>query len=166
MFVNMLAIRSFPTGRKSFVEFMNELKEKSIKVFENQDYQFDDLVNRLALPRDTYSNPLFSVNYTFLSMNRETGIDSFREGTFVEVETKSSKFDLSFEATEIGDILSCKFEYKTGLFKRETIRRFIGYFREIISAVIRDKHILLKDIVITHDLLEPEAAAPEMEFKF
>ncbi|MCP4156725.1 MAG: non-ribosomal peptide synthetase, partial [bacterium] len=43
MFVNTLAMRNYPDGRKTFKEYLNEVKENTLQVFENQDYQFEDL---------------------------------------------------------------------------------------------------------------------------
>jgi len=52
------------------------------------------------------------------------------------MEHTTSKFDFNFISHESGESLIFEVEYSTTLFKRETIDRFILYFRNIISAVI------------------------------
>ncbi len=42
MFVNTLAMRNRPEGGKTAEEFLEEVKENSLKAYENQDYQFED----------------------------------------------------------------------------------------------------------------------------
>ncbi|MCP5050905.1 MAG: polyketide synthase, partial [bacterium] len=65
MFVNMLAIRSYPRENKGFHEFLEEVRENALDAFENQDYQFDELVKRLNLTGESGRNPLFDVEFTF-----------------------------------------------------------------------------------------------------
>jgi non-ribosomal peptide synthetase component F len=59
MFVNTLAMSNYPRGEKHFKEFLKEVKTKALQTFDNQDYQFEDLVETLTLNRDTGRNPLF-----------------------------------------------------------------------------------------------------------
>ncbi|MCP5054682.1 MAG: AMP-binding protein, partial [bacterium] len=52
MFVNTLALLNSPNGGKTFLQFLNELKDRTLEAFENQEYQFEDLVDRVAVNRD------------------------------------------------------------------------------------------------------------------
>jgi amino acid adenylation domain-containing protein len=54
------------------------------------------------------------------------------------MENKIAKFDMALFAIEIEDRLQFILEYCTKLFKKETIVKFIKYFKNIISAVLRD----------------------------
>ena len=63
MFINTLALRNYPRGYMKFSEFLAAVKTNSIKAFENQDYQFEDLVDSLDVPRDLSRNPLFDVMF-------------------------------------------------------------------------------------------------------
>ncbi|MCP5102597.1 MAG: hypothetical protein GY950_04420, partial [bacterium] len=63
MFVNTLALRNHPTGDKNFKEFLRELKTNTLKAFENQEYQFEDLVELLKVKRDAGRNPLFDIMF-------------------------------------------------------------------------------------------------------
>ncbi|HLP60245.1 MAG TPA: condensation domain-containing protein, partial [Candidatus Deferrimicrobium sp.] len=65
MFVNTLLLRNFPSGGKNFVEFLEEVKIRTLRAFENQDYQFEDLVEKIAVGRDPGRNPLFDVMFTW-----------------------------------------------------------------------------------------------------
>ncbi|HLP47258.1 MAG TPA: condensation domain-containing protein, partial [Candidatus Kapabacteria bacterium] len=44
MFVNTLGLKNYPVGEKSFNGFLEEVKEKTLWAFENQDYPYEDLV--------------------------------------------------------------------------------------------------------------------------
>ncbi|MBQ1466976.1 MAG: amino acid adenylation domain-containing protein, partial [Solobacterium sp.] len=41
MFINTLAMRGRPEGKKSYLEFLSEIKETSLKAYENQEYPFE-----------------------------------------------------------------------------------------------------------------------------
>ncbi|MCX6582110.1 MAG: amino acid adenylation domain-containing protein [Candidatus Aminicenantes bacterium] len=143
MFVNTLALRTYPEGGKTFNEFLKEIKEKTLEAFENQEYPFEDLVEKAAVNRDLSRNPLFDVS--FLLQNIEIPVMEIA-GLKLKpyaYENNTAKFDLTLEASEMkvpGNEEKLRFtlEYSTRLFKPGTIERFIGYYNEILSAVIRD----------------------------
>ncbi|MCP4151556.1 MAG: amino acid adenylation domain-containing protein, partial [bacterium] len=47
----------------------------------------------------------------------------------------TSKFDLTLNAVETGNSLYIHFEYSTKLFKEETIKRYINYFKGIVHTI-------------------------------
>ncbi|WP_422850956.1 condensation domain-containing protein, partial [Bacillus thuringiensis] len=65
MFVNTLALRNRPKKDKTFLEFLDEVKKSTLNAFENQDYPFELLVEKLKVQRDTSRNPIFDTMFTF-----------------------------------------------------------------------------------------------------
>ncbi|NKT61466.1 hypothetical protein GS885_27735 [Rhodococcus hoagii] len=61
MFVNTLAMRSYPERDKSFEQLLSEVKNLSIKAFDNQEYPLEDLVEEVVERSDLSRNPLFDV---------------------------------------------------------------------------------------------------------
>ena len=51
MFVNTLAMRNYPEGSKTFKEFLAEVKANALKAYENQDYQFEELVEKVNVSK-------------------------------------------------------------------------------------------------------------------
>ena len=66
MFVNTLPIRNYPEGNKTFRAFLEEVKENTLKAYENQDYQYKELLSKLRVARELGRNPLF---YTIFAMH-------------------------------------------------------------------------------------------------
>ena len=60
-----------PGGEKNFKELLNEVKEETLEAFENQDYPFEDLVEQVAVNRDTGRNPLFDVMFVLPGCSTE-----------------------------------------------------------------------------------------------
>ncbi|MCP4153449.1 MAG: amino acid adenylation domain-containing protein, partial [bacterium] len=153
MFVNTLAIRNYPKGRKNYKEYLGEIKKNTLETFENQEYQFEDLVEKLLVRRDTGRNPIFDVMFNLLirsesreqntftpgnspnPLNSLNSSNSFNSQNSLPFDSFISKFDLTLNAFEAGDRLYFHFEYCTKLFKKETIRRFITYFKRILHTV-------------------------------
>ena len=140
MFVNTLALRNNPIGEKSFSEFLEEGKEKTLKAFENQEYPYEDLVKQAVLRRDFSRNPLFDV--MFALENREPlalelpGLKM----TPLLPGIKIAKFDLTLTAVAVPgeDTLYFDLEFCTRLFKMETGERFIRYFKQLVSSVLEN----------------------------
>ncbi|UCH93630.1 MAG: amino acid adenylation domain-containing protein, partial [Candidatus Aminicenantes bacterium] len=143
MFVNTLALRNYPKGEKTFTGFLREIKERTVIAFENQEYPFEDLVEKVAVNRDTSRNPLFDTMFTLQDIDVEPGekpgekIPGLKAGQY-QYESEISKFDLSLNVIVARKRIYFTFEYCTKLFKPETIKRLIKYFKKIISAVLND----------------------------
>jgi amino acid adenylation domain-containing protein len=158
MFVNTLAIRSFPSGEKTFIEFLKEVKKTTLDAFENQDYQFEDLVEKLAIPRNPGRNPLFDVAFDLQEYNLKFKALHSRDTTIkikdYKLKNTTSYFDLSLVCSLNEKKIYLFFEYRIKLFKKSTIERFIEYFDKILSYIVENKKIKLKDINISHDLID------------
>ncbi|HLP46713.1 MAG TPA: condensation domain-containing protein, partial [Candidatus Kapabacteria bacterium] len=139
IFVNTLSFRNYPNGEKTFPGFLAEIKTKVLKAFENQDYQYEDLVEQVVFKRDAGRNPLFDTMFVL----QTTGIQELEiPGLTLSLypyENKTSKFDLTLTGVEGEGKLFFTFEYGTKLFKSETIERFIDYFKNIVSDIIKNK---------------------------
>ncbi|NIM11555.1 MAG: amino acid adenylation domain-containing protein [Candidatus Aminicenantes bacterium] len=145
VFINTLALRSRPTGEKSFRDFLREVKERALKAFGNQNYPFEELVVKVDVGRDVSRNPLFDVMFLFQNFLEIAGVNSDQvmagSGLTLKnyaVENKIAKFDLALFTIEIEDQLQFILEYCTKLFRKETIVKFIKYFKNVISAALRD----------------------------
>ena len=148
MFVNTLALRNEPAGEKNVKQFLKEVKEKTLEAFANQDYQYDELVERVVVARDTGRNPIFDTLFTLQTQDVPgMEIPGLKLKPFSNKHS-ISKFDLTLLGMEINDTLSFVFEYCTKLFRMETVERFAGYFRRIISGVLEKPDVKIAEIEI------------------
>jgi amino acid adenylation domain-containing protein len=153
MFVNMLAIRNYPCGDKSFKEFMLEVKERTLEAFDNQDYQFEDLVKHVAPERQGNRNPIFDIAFNVKNIEKAappSHLEKTPPGTNIgEHVAPITRFDIILTILDYqGSFLFC-FKYNATLFKLETINRHINYFKAIISSLKEDTGIKLKDLYIS-----------------
>jgi amino acid adenylation domain-containing protein len=146
MFVNMLPIRNYPKGDKQFIDFAREVREHSLKAFENQDVQFEELIDNLDLDRDPSRNPLFDVS--LVAQNFTGGEWSQSAGTGVGEEIATSKFDMTLFITETADQVRLSLEYYKGIFKIETIDRFAGHLVNLLHQVVENPFVRISDLNI------------------
>jgi non-ribosomal peptide synthetase component F len=153
MFVNELALRNQPHGEKTYIEFLNQVKKSCLQAYENQDYQFEELVNRLDPERNPSRNPIFDVALVLQNFEQE---QIKLEGLTIipgHMENKTSKFDLTFFASEDENRGEINFvvEYYTEIFNPETIRQYSRHFINIIKQVNRNPGVKIADIAILSD---------------
>ncbi|MCP5051783.1 MAG: amino acid adenylation domain-containing protein, partial [bacterium] len=152
MFVNILAMRNQPQGEKTYESFLKEVINQSANAFENQDIQWEELVSRLNIQRDTSRNPLFDVSMVVQNFSqsgkgvRKTLVDNTSPP--VKYNHNNSKFDLTFFIEEYDEDVYINIEYYRAIFRLETVQRMAGHFKNIIKTVIRDPNRKLKDIGI------------------
>lgn len=143
MFVNTLALRNFPNGQKNVSQFIEEVGARTISAFDNQEYQFEDLVEKVAVKRDAGRNPLFDVVFSDHNLDVQT-IHALSKSastgarTSTHYENRITKFDLVLRSGETGEGYSFIFEYCIKLFKRQTIESFIRYFLRILRSVLEN----------------------------
>ncbi|MEC0213195.1 condensation domain-containing protein, partial [Paenibacillus ehimensis] len=148
MFVNTLAIRNYPAGDKTFLDYLQDAREKALQAYENQDYAFEELVEKLDVPRDMSRNPLFDTLFVLQNTEQKVQrIDGLHLAPYPQEHTVS-KFDLTLHASEEGETIGCGFEYATALFKRETVERMAEHLIRLIDAIVADPQTTLSAIRI------------------
>ncbi|GGH70057.1 hypothetical protein GCM10008014_54100 [Paenibacillus silvae] len=158
MFVNTLALRLGPAAERTFLDYLQEVKETTLGAYEHQDYPFEELVEALQVSRDLSRNPLFD---TMFSLQKHESLDLTMEGihwSLFDIEEKTAKFDLSLDIVETGNELLCKIEYATSLFRPETIVRLANHYEQLLSSILADPDAQIADLNILtssemHDLL-------------
>ncbi|VBB05118.1 phosphopantetheine attachment site [Lucifera butyrica] len=152
MFVNTLSLRNFPAKDKNFLHFLQEVKANALAAYEHQDYQFEDLVDKLALPRDLSRNPLFDVMFSLQNRRESAAQIGDLQFSAVPFAHKTAKFDLNIEAVEMGGHLEITLEYSTKLFKRETAARLGRHFVNLLQSIVIQPAEKLTDLeMLTED---------------
>ncbi|MCP4215329.1 MAG: AMP-binding protein [bacterium] len=155
-FINTPALRNYPSGDKTYLKLLDEIKVSTLEALDNQDAQFDEVVDKLGLERDPARSPLFDVSFTFKRMSKKNdvpmeddagihgvnGTGDFTDATELQttpyaVAHQTSLYDLSLIVTEKdGDIFPI-FRYASALFKEETIKRIADHFLRLLGEVVR-----------------------------
>jgi amino acid adenylation domain-containing protein len=138
MFVNTLVMRVRPKDDQSFSTFLRELSTEALTAFDNQEYPFEELVEKVEVSRDTGRNPLFDVIFALQNVDiPEINITGLKLSPH-PVDFRTAKFDLSLLCSEKAGGLWFMMEYCSRLFKGGTIERFSRYFCHLTRSAAAD----------------------------
>ncbi|MCP5046012.1 MAG: amino acid adenylation domain-containing protein, partial [bacterium] len=151
MFVNTLPLRNFPGDHQTVEHFLTGLKERTLTAFENQDYPFETLVERLQVNRDLTRHPLFDVMFEMQNMEKQDIHIPGLTMTPYPSRNNTTQFDLMLSAMETGEQLNIAFRYCTKLFKRETLSRFPPYFKKVLRLAVSGPHREISSIEIIEE---------------
>jgi non-ribosomal peptide synthetase component F len=150
-FINTLVLRSFPSGKKTFREFLAEVREISLNAYENQDYPFDILVKKTAAHRETGRNPIFDIMFEIQGAGPVTPAISKQEIPGLkcvpyEMETDTTKFDQDWLGVETAGGIDFTAGYSTELFKTETLQWMIEGFLKLIESVVANPQARIEEL--------------------
>ncbi len=151
MFVNTLALRNFPVPGKSFIEFLGEVRQGTLEAFDNQDYPFEALLANKVKIRNSGEHPIFNVMFGLQNLEFPPLKLKGLTVTPYPLQRNISLYDLTLMGQEVAAGLGFSLQYSTALFKRETIKRFSGYFKRIVTSVLDNHHIKIRTIEILTD---------------
>jgi tyrocidine synthetase-3 len=174
VFINMLVMRNHPMENFGFMEFLDQVKTNALDAYENQDYQFDELVDKLGITVTPGLTPLIDTQFTFqdaadLLENRQIpevpGLDikpfPLRNGRM--------NIQLGLHAWREQDNYKMLWVYLTALFKPSTIENMAKHFVEILEQCMENNEIKLKEIGISHALVAGTTGLTDedvMDFEF
>ncbi|WP_366294821.1 amino acid adenylation domain-containing protein [Paenibacillus sp. AN1007] len=149
VFINTVAIRSYPAKDKTFAEYLDEVRHSSIGAFENQSYPFEMLVEKLNIRRDSSRNPLFDVMFIFQNMELE-GVSA--AGVTFKPEEKNpgvSPYDLTLSAEDWNEeSITLNLDYSKKLFKHEKAERMLMHYVNILNGAADQSALTLSEIDI------------------
>ncbi|GGY40484.1 hypothetical protein GCM10010363_21540 [Streptomyces omiyaensis] len=141
-FVNTLVLRTDLSGDPGFTELLARVRATDLAAFSHADVPFEAVVEALNPTRSLARNPLFQV---MVGYHARTGEELALPGLAVEYvpfRIRSAKFDLVFSFTEhtpadgAPGSLTCRLEYATELFDRETAQELGARLRRLVAAVV------------------------------
>ncbi|HYO57388.1 non-ribosomal peptide synthetase, partial [Archangium sp.] len=145
-FANTLVLRTRLSASTSFRELLSRVREASLGAYTHQDVPFEKLVEELQPRRDLSRSPLFQVMFTFQNNRLPDTSHAGLELSRLEVDHRTSKFDLELVLTASTDGLRGRFEYSTDLFEEATIARLSQHLRTVLEAVAAQPEQRVGDI--------------------
>jgi non-ribosomal peptide synthetase component F len=162
MFAGIIPLRNRPQKEKSFIKFLEDVKNNVLDVFENQDYQYENLLRKLGLHGNSRAlfNVAFTVSEDVQGIDKESS-DLKDTGnlklSIYPYRKLTAKYDLSILGFGYGEVIRLSMQYDRELFKLETIERISAYYLEILKDVVENRDKKLVDIKMPHQLLLVES---------
>lgn len=135
-FVNTLVLRTHLSDDLSFQALLTQVKQTCLEAYAHQDLPFEKLVEALNPERSLSHNPLFQVMFVFQNAPKEQLNLSDITLDWLDVDTATTKFDLTLIMEERGSQFVGTIEYSQALYNRTTIQRFIGHLQTLLSEMV------------------------------
>lgn len=141
-FINTLALR-VDTGFDGCGDYFRHVRQVNIEAHDNQHVPFDQIVERLNIPRSTEYAPIFQIMFNMVprvnSATSLSGVEFY--GNFDD--EIASKYDLQLIVEEHDNGLSLKWVYDEKLFEQARIARLGEHFNRLLFQIINDVNIPL-----------------------
>ncbi|MGV0804438.1 amino acid adenylation domain-containing protein [Mycolicibacterium setense] len=153
-FVNTWVLRVGLNSQQRFSDVLDQVRQKALDGYTNQDVPFELLVEQLNPTRSTSHHPLFQVALVFQNNVRP---EVALEGAGIEpmsMVTRTAKFDLDVDIREVPDehsgapMAAGVLTYATDLFDRSTIERLVGWFDRMVEAVVADSTVTVGEVAL------------------
>lgn len=134
-FVNTLVLRADLSGDPTFLELLGRVREVALNAYANQDLPFEMIVEELKPERDLSHNPLFQVTFQLLNMPPQAGPVPDAGLETLEINKRTSSFDLAITLWEGPEGITGRVEYSTDLFNGSTIEGLTAHFVTLLEGV-------------------------------
>ncbi|MHC5744961.1 MAG: non-ribosomal peptide synthetase [Nostoc sp.] len=129
----IIPLRTQVTRQLSFKDFTFEVKDAIIGAFNNQNYNFNELIKLLELPTSPNRCPLFDIVVLLENIHGKKDLNQL-----------NNDITISFSVDDEGIIANI--EYKEHLFKDENIKLMIRYYTNGLESIINNWNNRISDI--------------------
>ncbi|MEW4058621.1 amino acid adenylation domain-containing protein [Bacillus siamensis] len=146
IFIQTIGIRTKPHANRKFSDYLEEVKRQTLDAFENQDYPFDRLVEKLNVQRETTGTSLFNTMFVF--QNIEFHEIRHDECTFKVKERNPgvSLYDLMLTIEDAGQQIEMHFDFKSGQFEKDTIEQITRHYTGILNSLVEQPEMTLSAV--------------------
>jgi amino acid adenylation domain-containing protein len=161
LFVNTLVLRGIIARDFTFKKLLDQVRKTTLDAYQYQEFPFERLINAMKLERSLSYSPIFQVLFVLQNTPRISMQDAGIRMSPLEIESVSSKFDITLSVQELSDSIACCFQYNTDLFDLSTIKRMASSFEKLIDELVsspnskisnvnavgvHEQHYLLRDL--------------------
>jgi mycobactin peptide synthetase MbtE len=151
-FINILVLRNDLAGNPTLREVVRRARETALGAYAHQDLPFDRVVDAVNPVRSLSRNPLFQVVVqvrdelpTGRVIDSGAGEDSLFTALEPTFDMAHADLSVNFFATDgagyRGNVI-----YRTELYRRPTIERFVGWLVRIVNAFAENVDTTLRDV--------------------
>ncbi|AKT41191.1 non-ribosomal peptide synthetase [Chondromyces crocatus] len=134
VFINTLVLRTRLSGNPTFRELLGRVREVTLGAYAHQDVPFERLVEELQTERELSRSPLFQVFFIVQNAPMPSLELAGLQMKALDLDTGTSKFDLTFSLVEQPEGLRLWIEYTTDLFEAATVERMGRHFEQLLGA--------------------------------
>ncbi|GAA1985295.1 amino acid adenylation domain-containing protein [Catenulispora subtropica] len=150
-FANTYVLRVRLAGNPAFADLLDQVRDKALAAYDNQDIPFERLVELLNPDRSTAYSPLFQVMLAWQFVWPGIEMPDLRV-TPVPAGTETAKFDLFFNIIPDGSGRAYgRLEYATELFDAPTAQSIVDRYVRVLRQVVADPAMRIGRVDVLSD---------------
>jgi thioesterase domain-containing protein/acyl carrier protein len=147
LFVNTIALRTSFVQNPSFVEILDQTRERLLDAMSHQEAPFERVVDAIGAHRNPDYNPIFQIMFSMFS----AAVQSRRFGPLTAVpyviENGAARVDLSLNVIQgVEHMWWLQAEYRRDLFDRAYVSDVLAAYVALLRTVLRDADRRLSEI--------------------
>jgi acyl transferase domain-containing protein len=149
-FVNMAVLRVRVDGRAPFRALLHQVRDKTVRMLEHQDYPFALLVRDLRTARHSGRTPVFQAAFNFIRTQQGDDLahffidgmsgDPLTMGDLVlepfPVAQQEGQFELELQIADAGETMCARLKYDPDLYRPQTAERLVGELQTLLACVV------------------------------
>ena len=135
--VHFLPMLSRLTEAETIKSHLAATRNQLFDAFDHQEFTYGSLLRKLSIPRDSGRLPLIEVQFNLERIGSRVGF----EGLSAVIRANPKQFvntDIFLNVIETENDLEYDCDFNTDLFDRETIRRWMHLYANLLFNVVRD----------------------------
>ncbi|WP_426751896.1 amino acid adenylation domain-containing protein [Myxococcus sp. Y35] len=136
-FVNTLPLRARLDANPSFLQLLLRVRDCCLDAYAHQELPFEKLVEALHVERSLSHAPLIQVMFALQNAPGALPELPGLQADTIELQTHTSKFDLTLMLEESDDGLRGAIEYATSLFTRDSIEALAAHYQVLLEEIVR-----------------------------
>ena len=150
-FANNIVMLGDLSGEPTVREVITRVRDTALKAYAHQDMPFDVLVDQMSVQRELDHSPLFQVMFVLHTLLLDRLDFAGLTCRPVEIDLRTSRFDLSADVFDLPEGLRLYFEYNTDLFTEETISRMMEHYRMVLEGFAANVEARIRQVPILRD---------------
>lgn len=151
MFANYLPIRNKINPLDSFEATLIKIKNSLLEFYDNGEYPYEKIIEDITFKLPNNRNPLFDTMMVyhnhFETTPSEYRIDDITFKNYL-FDKNTTTLDFKLDIYPNNKKLLCEFEYRTSLYKLETIKQLSQDFEKMIDKILIDPQMKIEDFKI------------------
>ncbi|MDZ8091513.1 MAG: amino acid adenylation domain-containing protein [Nostoc sp. DedQUE05] len=134
---NTIAIRCSIEPHDSFKHLLDSVRRSMVDAYEHSAASFDSVVDTLKVNRDPSRTPLFQIMVLYRSSSYEQAfnVPNLRSHE-IALDSGVSRFDATFQFTNVNEYLELAIEYNSDLFEESTVQRWAERLQVLLGSAI------------------------------
>ncbi|MCY9328282.1 condensation domain-containing protein, partial [Bacillus spizizenii] len=152
IFIQTMGIRTKPQANKRFTDYLDEVKRQTLDAFENQDYPFDWLVEKVNVQRETTGKSLFNTMFVYQNIEFQ---EIHQDGCTFRVKERNpgvSLYDLMLTIEDAEKQLDIHFDFNPNQFEQETIEQIIRHYTSLLDSLVKEPEKSLSSVPMLSDI--------------